>query len=81
MDNGTVCSLLPQVISLWAGVWAGRYNRKTLIMLSMDSLPDYIGAGSFLAGYQGWVLLVVSNPVCLRRDLTTVMAVFLKSYR
>ena len=31
----TICSLLPQVvISLWAGVWADRYNRKYLIMLS-----------------------------------------------
>lgn len=31
----TICSLLPQVlISLWAGVWADRYNRKYLIMLA-----------------------------------------------
>ena len=31
----TVCALLPQVlISLWAGVWADRYNHKHLIMLA-----------------------------------------------
>ena len=31
----TICSLLPQVlISLWAGVWTDRHNRKHLIMLA-----------------------------------------------
>lgn len=57
----TVCSLLPQVlISLWAGVWADRYNRKHLIMLA-DCLIALVTLGlaiAFWAGHQGLVLLL-----------------------
>ncbi len=35
MTIGTLCNFLPQIaISLFAGVWADRYSRKRLIMLS-----------------------------------------------
>ncbi|WP_051287418.1 MFS transporter [Paenibacillus taiwanensis] len=56
----TVCGFLPQiVISLFAGVWIDRYNRKKLIMLA-----DGVIAGStlmltvlFCAGFKDIVLL------------------------
>lgn len=60
----TICSLLPQVlISLWAGVWADRYNRKYLIMLA-DGVIALVTLGlaiAFWAGYQRMeVLLAIS---------------------
>ena len=64
----TVCALLPQVlISLWAGVWADRYNRKHLIMLAMALSPWPPGlAVVFLLGHERLELLVVSflHPLC-----------------
>lgn len=61
MTAFTICSLLPQVlISLVAGVWADRYNRKHLIMLS-DGLSALVTLGlaaAFLAGYQRLELLL-----------------------
>lgn len=62
----TVCSLLPQVlISLWAGVWADRYNRKYLIMLAdgFIALATLGLAAAFWAGYQKLDLLLVVSLV------------------
>ncbi|TYO95358.1 MFS transporter [Desulfallas thermosapovorans] len=62
----TIFSLLPQVlISLWAGVWADRYNRKHLIMLA-DGFIALATLGlviAFLAGYQSMELLLVISAV------------------
>lgn len=58
----TICSLLPQVlISLWAGVWADRYNRKHLIMLAdgFIALATLGLAVAFWAGYERIELLLV----------------------
>ncbi|MGI6702788.1 MAG: MFS transporter [Clostridia bacterium] len=62
----TVFSLLPQVlISLWAGVWADRYNRKFLIMLAdgFIALATLGLAVAFWAGYQRLELLLVVSLV------------------
>lgn len=60
----TICSLLPQVlISLWAGVWADRYNRKYIIMLAdgFIALATLGLAIAFWAGYQSLeIILAVS---------------------
>lgn len=59
----TICSLLPQVlISLWAGVWADRYNRKYIIMLAdgFIALVTLALAIAFLAGYQRLELLLLA---------------------
>ena len=59
----TLCAFLPQVlISLLAGVWADRYNRKYLI-LGADSaiaLSTLILAVLFLSGYESfWLLFLI----------------------
>ena len=64
MTISTLCGFLPQiVISLFAGVWADRFNRKYLIMLS-DSLiacSTLVLAVLFLLGNQQlWLLFLVS---------------------
>lgn len=60
----TLCSFLPQIlISLFAGVWADRHNRKYLIMIADGSiaLVTLILAMIFRAGYQElWLLFLVS---------------------
>lgn len=66
MMLSTICSLLPQVlISLWAGVWADRHNRKYLIMLSdgFIALATLGLAIAFLAGYKSMGLLLVVSAV------------------
>ena len=53
----TICSMFPQVIiSLWGGVWADRYNRKTLIMLTdgFIALSTFGLAIAFWAGFRVW---------------------------
>lgn len=62
----TVCTLAPQaVISLWAGVWADRYNRKRLIILA----DGFIAAATlslavaFVAGLQRLELLLAVSAV------------------
>lgn len=48
----TICSMLPQVIiSLIAGVWADKYNRKHLIMLS----DSFIAFATFLLAILLWL--------------------------
>lgn len=64
MTISIVCGFLPTFfLSPFAGVWADRYNRKTLIMLS-DSLiavATLILAILFLLGYQMlWLLFFMS---------------------
>ena len=62
----TVCALMPQVlISLWAGVWADRYNRKHLIMLAdgFIALATLGLAVVFLLGYERLELLLVVSFV------------------
>lgn len=60
----TICSMLPQVfVSLWGGVWADRYDRKLLIMIS-DAFIAVSTLGLAIAFWLGFtrieLLLVVS---------------------
>ncbi len=62
----TICSMLPQVfVSLWGGVWADRYNRKVLIMLSDGFIAiSTLGlAIAFWSGYTQLELLLVVSVV------------------
>ncbi|MDQ0115696.1 MFS transporter [Paenibacillus harenae] len=67
----TVCGFLPQIIiSLFAGLWIDRYNRKTMIMLAdgMIAITTFALAILFLAGYNDiWLLY----PVLLIRSFGT----------
>lgn len=64
MTASILCSLLPQLfVSLFAGVWADRYHRKMLIMVS----DGFIAASTlglalmFLVGKDSmWMLMLVS---------------------
>lgn len=64
MTISIICGFLPTFfLSPFAGVWADRYDRKTLIMLadSMIALSTLILALLFLAGYEMmWLLFVMS---------------------
>lgn len=59
----TVCGFLPQIaISLFAGVWIDRYNRKKMIMLSdgIIAFATFILAILFVLGYKSiWLLFIV----------------------
>lgn len=62
----TICSLLPQVIiSLWAGVWADRYNRKYLIMLAdgFIALATFGLAVMFWLGVQNLEMLLAVSVI------------------
>lgn len=63
MTLSTLCGVIPQVIiSPFAGVWADRYNKKMLIMVSdgMIAISTLIIALCFLAGIDSvWLLFVV----------------------
>jgi len=60
----TICGFAPQIlISLFAGVWADRYDRKKLIILSdsMIALSTAVLAVLFTLGYDMiWLLFVIS---------------------
>lgn len=64
MTISIICGFLPTFfLSPFAGVWADRYNRKLLIMLSdsMIAISTLILAIIFLMGYGSiWMLFVVS---------------------
>ncbi|MDA8222004.1 MFS transporter [Desulfosporosinus sp.] len=64
MTIAIICGFLPTLLlSPFAGVWADRYNRKTLIILSdsMIALSTLILAILFLTGYGSlWLLFVTS---------------------
>jgi MFS transporter, DHA3 family, macrolide efflux protein len=59
----TICGFLPQIaISLFAGVWIDRYNRKKIIMLAdgMVASATLILAILFIAGFHHiWLLFIV----------------------
>lgn len=59
----TICGYVPQIlISLFAGVWLDRHDRKRLIMLSdgIIALSTLVIALLFLSGHRNiWLLLVV----------------------
>ncbi|MEG0592521.1 MAG: MFS transporter, partial [Coprobacillus sp.] len=59
----TLCGFLPQIIiSLFAGVWIDRYDRKKLIMISdsIIALFTLILAIAFISGYKDiWLVFVV----------------------
>lgn len=59
----TLCGFLPQiVISLFAGVWIDRYDRKKMIMLSdsVIAVSTLMLAVTFLAGHKNiWLLFLV----------------------
>ncbi len=62
----TICSMAPQVaISLWAGVWADRHNRKHLIMLSdgFIALSTLGLAIAFFMGFRHMELLLAASVV------------------
>lgn len=60
MTISTICGFLPQImISLFAGVWIDRFDRKKIIMLSdaAIALATLAIAVSFLCGYKNiWLL-------------------------
>jgi len=64
MTIALICGFLPTLfLSPFAGVWADRYNRKTLIMLSdsIIALSTLVLAILFLMGYGSlWLLFVTS---------------------
>jgi len=62
----TICSMVPQVIiSLFGGVWADRYNRKTLIMLSdaFIAFATLILAITFLLGHRRLELVLIGSII------------------
>ncbi|WP_195575215.1 MFS transporter [Paenibacillus sp. 1001270B_150601_E10] len=67
----TICGFLPQIlISLFAGVWIDRYNRKRMIMLADGAIAaaTLVLALLFLAGYNEiWLLY----PILLIRAAGT----------
>lgn len=65
MTIAIICGFLPTLfLSPFAGVWADRYNRKTLIILSdsMIAISTLVLAILFFIGYDMlWLLFVVST--------------------
>ena len=65
MTISTLCGFLPQLlISIFAGVWADRYPRKTLIIISdaMIAVSTFAMAIFFVLGYRElWLLFLVSG--------------------
>lgn len=64
MTIAILCSIIPQLlVSLFAGVWADRYNRKYLIMLAdgFIAAATLFLAAAFFSGYDSlWLLMGVS---------------------
>lgn len=66
MTISILCSFLPTLLmSPFAGVWADRYSRKKLIMLSdgMIALSTLVLAIIFLLGYEGIFLLFAVSAI------------------
>lgn len=63
MTIGTLCVFLPRlIISLFAGVWADRHNRKLLVIFSDAGIAFFtlLLAIAFLSGYQEfWLIFVI----------------------
>ena len=64
MTISVLCGYLPQLlVSLFAGVWADRYDRKKIIMLSdgITAASTAVAAALFASGYREiWLLYLVS---------------------
>jgi MFS transporter, DHA3 family, macrolide efflux protein len=75
MTISIICGFLPTFfISPFAGVWADRYNRKTLIILSdsMIAIATLVLAILFLMGYDAlWLLFVISAIRALGSGIQT----------
>ncbi|PKM53275.1 MAG: hypothetical protein CVV00_13140, partial [Firmicutes bacterium HGW-Firmicutes-5] len=75
MTISTVFAFLPQlVISLFAGVWADRYNRKTLMILSdfLIASATLVLAILFYMGYGSlWALFIASGIRSLGAGIQT----------
>jgi len=75
MTISTVFAFLPQlVISLFAGVWADRYNRRTLMILSdlLIASATFVLAIIFFMGYGNiWALFIVSGIRSLGTGIQT----------
>ena len=75
MTISIICGFLPTFfLSPFAGVWADRYNRKILIMLSdsMIALSTLILAILFLMGYDAlWLLFLMSAIRALGSGIQT----------
>ena len=69
----TLCGFLPQIlISLFAGVWIDRYDRKTMIMLSDSAIAvsTLLLAIAFLSGHKSvWLLFAALVEPASRRRL------------
>jgi len=63
MTIGTICMFLPQlIISLFAGVWADRHNRKLLIILADGgiAIATLLLAIVFMTGYRElWLIFLI----------------------
>lgn len=70
-----ICGFIPTfVLSPFAGVWADRFNRKTLIMIadSMIAVVTLMLAITFMLGYQAvWLLFIISAVRALGAGIQT----------
>lgn len=70
-----ICGFIPTfLLSPFAGVWADRFNRKTLIMLSdaMIAIVTLILAITFMMGYEAmWLLFVIAAVRALGAGIQT----------
>lgn len=70
-----ICGFVPTfLLSPFAGVWADRYNRKSLIMIAdaMIAVVTLILAITFMLGYQAvWLLFVISAVRALGAGIQT----------
>lgn len=70
-----ICGFIPTfLLSPFAGVWADRYNRKTLIMLAdaMIAVVTLVLAITFMLGYEAmWLLFVIAAVRALGAGIQT----------
>lgn len=70
-----ICGFIPTfLLSPFAGVWADRFNRKTLIMIadSMIAVVTLMLAITFMLGYQAvWLLFIISAVRALGAGIQT----------
>ncbi len=75
MTLSAICGFVPQlIISLFAGVWADRYDRKKIVMLSdlMIAAATFILVITFLLGYEElWTLYVILAVRSLGQGIQT----------
>lgn len=64
LTAATVCSFIPQIlISLFAGVWADRYNRRYIIILAdlFTALVTLIIAIMMISGYKSFIIIFIMS--------------------